>query len=366
MTAEPQCRIRTGLTGCGKVAHLHAAALAAVPEAHFVSVCSRSQEKADAFASQYGVAGYADLQTMIDQERLQVLIICAPHPNHAEPAIIAARAGVNLLIEKPLASTVEDCDAILEAARSAGVKVATVSQRRFYPPAMRIHDAIADGKLGNPMLGMATLFGWRDEAYYRSDAWRGTWDGEGGGVLVNQAPHQLDMLLWYMGEMDEVFGYWANMNHPYIEVEDTAVAVVRFKSGGLGNIIVSNSQNPAINARVSIHGSNGASVGVQTDGGAMFIAGQSSILEPPFNDVWTIPGEEGNLVAWKEEDARLFATVDPTTFFHGLQIRDFLQAITEDRPPLVTGEDGRRTAQLFTAIYQSNRERRPVKIQDNS
>src|SRR5262249_48301642 len=135
-----------------------------------------------------------------------------------------------------------------------------------------------------PILGIATIFGWRDEAYYRSDPWRGSWEHEGGGVLVNQSPHQLDLLLWYFGEIEEMFGYWANLNHPCIEVDDTAIATIRFKNGALGNIVVSNSQNPALYARVSAHGSNGATLGVQTDGGAMFIVGRTNAIEPPFND----------------------------------------------------------------------------------
>ena len=102
------------------------------------------------------------------------------------------------------------------------------------------------------------MLGWRDEKYYKSDPWRGTWKGEGGGVLVNQAPHQLDLLQWYMGPIDELFGYWENLNHPYIEVEDTAIAVIKFKNGGIGNILVSNSQNPALFGKVCIHGENGA------------------------------------------------------------------------------------------------------------
>jgi predicted dehydrogenase len=181
-------------------------------------------------------------------------------------------------------------------------------------------------------------------------------------VLVNQSPHQLDLLLWYLGEIDEVFGFWANQNHPYIEVEDTAVAVIRFKNGALGNLVVSNSQNPAINARVSVHGVNGASVGVQTDGGAMFIAGQSNAIEPPFNDLWTIPGEEKFLPQWKDEDARLFQSVNPMEHFHRLQIQDFLQSILAGRKPAITGEDGRRTVELFTAIYRATRDRKPVKF----
>lgn len=136
------------------------------------------------------------------------------------------------------------------------------------------------------------MLGWRNEAYYRSDPWRGKWIEEWGGVLVNQAPHQLDILQWFMGPIDSLFGFWENLNHPYIEVEDTAAAAIRFKNGGLGNIVVSNSQHPALYGKVHVHGSNGASVGVQTDGGSMFIAGMSGMLEPPYNNLWTIPGEE--------------------------------------------------------------------------
>jgi predicted dehydrogenase len=152
------------------------------------------------------------------------------------------------------------------------------------------------------------------------------------------------------------------VNHPYIEVEDTAMAVVRFKNGALGNILVSNSQNPAISARVSVHGANGASVGVQTDGGMMFVPGMANITEAPFNDIWTIRGEEQLLSQWKEEDARLFSSVNPMEHFHRLQIQDFLRAIIEKRQPAITGEDGRRTVELFTAIYRATKERKAIKF----
>ena len=186
------------------------------------------------------------------------------------------------------------------------MKIGTMCQRRFYAPCQRIKRAIEEGKLGRPILGSIAMYGWRDQAYYKSDPWRGSWKAEGGGVLVNQAPHQLDLLQWYMGPIDELFGYWDNLNHPYIEVEDTAIAVLRFKNGALGNIVVSNSQNPALYGRVYVHGSNGASVGVQTDGGAMFIAGMSNITEPPINDLWTVPGEQELLKKWQKEDADFF------------------------------------------------------------
>jgi UDP-N-acetyl-2-amino-2-deoxyglucuronate dehydrogenase len=355
-------KLRTALVGCGKVGHSHAAALKSLPESEFVAACARSTEKARAFAEKYGVAPFTNVAEMIAKSGAQAVCICTPHPQHAAPAIQAAQAGAHVLVEKPLAASLRDCDAMLAAARANKVKISTISQRRFYPPCLRIHQAMQAGKLGTPVLGIATILGWRDEAYYRSDPWRGSWQHEGGGVLVNQAPHQLDLLLWYLGEAEEVFGFWANQNHPYIEVEDTAVAVVRFKNGALGNIVVSNSQNPAIHARVSVHGANGASASVQTDGGAMFVAGVPGTVEPPFNDVWTIPGEESFLARWKQEDARLFASVQPVAHFLGLQIQDFLQAILKDEAPFVTGEEGRRTVELFTAIYQAARDRKVVRL----
>jgi predicted dehydrogenase len=355
-------KLRTAIVGCGKVGHLHATALKALQESDFVAVCARTPEKAQPFAAKYDVQAFTDLREMISKAQVEAICLCTPHPQHAAPAIAAAQAGVHVLVEKPLAASLADCDAMLAAARANRTIIGTVCQRRFYPPCQRIHQAIQKGKLDRPILGTVSIFGWRDEAYYRSDPWRGSWQLEGGGVLVNQSPHQLDLLLWYLGEVEEVFGYWANLNHPYIEVEDTAVAVVRFKTGALGNIVVSNSQNPAINARVSVHGANGASVGVQTDGGAMFIAGMSNIVEAPFNDLWTIRGEESFLPQWKEEDARLFTSINPMEHFHQLQIQDFLRAVLNGAAPSVTGEDGRRTVELFTAIYRATQGRKAVRF----
>ena len=300
---------------------------------------------------------------MIESAGVEMVIICTPHPAHRDAAVIAAQAGAHVLVEKPLASSLQDCDDMLAAAKKASVKLGTVCQRRFYSPVQRVRRAIDEGKIGRPALGTVLMLGWRDQNYYASDPWRGQWRAEGGGVLVNQAPHQLDLLQWFMGPIAELFGVWSNLNHPYIEVEDTAVAIVRFQSGALGNIVVSNSQKPGIYGKVHVHGQNGASVGVQTDGGAMFIAGMSSIQEPPVNDVWTVPGEESMLEQWKKDDSDSFNGLgNAMDHYHYLQISDFLRAIIDDREPLVTGEDGRRTVEIFTAIYRSQKTNTPVKF----
>lgn len=355
-------KLKTGIIGCGKVGDFHAKAFANLPASEFTAVCDASEERAQAFAARYGVKAYTDVESMCRAEKLDVVSVCTPHPLHANPAVTAADCGCNVLVEKPLAANLADCDAMLAAERRNHVTIGTMVQRRFYRPCMRIRKALDDGKLGKPVLGMVTMLGWRDEAYYNSDPWRGTWNGEGGGVLVNQAPHQLDLLLWYMGEVDEVYGVWKNLNHPYIEVEDTAVAVIKFKNGGVGNIVVSNSQNPALFGKVHIFGENGAAAGVQTDGGAMFIAGMSSITEPPVNDLWTVAGEEEMLPVWKQEDSDFFNSVDSMYHYHSEQIADFLTAIQNGTKPLVDAAEGRRTVELFTAIYRSTQENRVIKF----
>jgi len=355
-------KIRTGIIGIGKVTPLHVNALKDLPQSEFVAVASRNIDKAKNFTEKYGVKAYDDIEKMIKECKVEAVSICTPHSAHKEAAIIALNAGAHVIVEKPLASNLFDCDEMINTADKNKLILGMISQRRFYPSTQRVKKAIDEGKIGKPILGTVNVFSWRDEAYYKSDPWRGSWKKEGGGVLVNQTSHQLDILQWFMGSIDEVFGYWDNFNHPYIEVEDTAAAVVRFKNNSIGNIIVSNSQNPALYGKVHVYGSNGAAVGVQTDGGVMFVPGISGITEPPFNDIWTVPGEEKFLDKWKEEDTKLFNSVNPMDYFHERQFENFLNAIINGTKPLVTGKDGRITVELFTAIYRSQRDKKPVRF----
>jgi UDP-N-acetyl-2-amino-2-deoxyglucuronate dehydrogenase len=348
--------LRTALVGCGKVGQIHARALAALAESEFVAVCDVDFQRAEAFAGRFGVRPYNDVRRMLDESAVGALSIATPHPLHAEAALRAAQAGVHVLVEKPMAASLEDCDAMIAAADRYKIKLGVVSQRRWYEPVRRMKDAIAGGKIGRPVLGAVTMYSWREPAYYESDPWRGRWDSEGGGVLVNQSPHMLDLLQWLMDdEVVEISGRIANFNHPTVEVEDSALAIVRFRGGGLGSIIVSLAQKPGIYTKVHIHGNSGASLGVETDRGATFIAGITEISEPPLLDLWTIPGEEHLLARFQAEDRDCFQEVDALHHYHALQIQDFLQAALDDRPPLVTGHDGRRVVAIFRAIYESDR-----------
>jgi predicted dehydrogenase len=345
-------KIRLGLIGYGKVATLYAEAIRDIPNAVLVSVCGRNKERRDEFAAKWGLASRATAEDMARQDKVDAAIVVTPHPQHCDGALAAFDAGLHVLVEKPMAVSVAQCDRMSAAAQRAGKALSVVSQRRWFPACRRVREAIDSGKLGRPAILQMTVLGWRDEKYYGSDPWRGKWQSEGGGVLINQVAHQIDLMCWFMGPVAEVQGFWGNVNHPYIEVEDTAVAALRFENGGFGSVLASNSQKPGIHAKVHVHGASGASAGVQTDGGAMFIAGMSTITEPPVNDLWTIPGEEALLEKFRAEDEAFFKTIDATTHFFARQIEAFCAAILQGKTPPVTAADGRETVKFIETMYR--------------
>ena len=355
-------RVGSVIIGCGKVAETHAQALSGLDSSHLIGVYDVNYERAQALAQRYGVRAFTELSEMLSCSDVQMASICSPHITHPEMVAACASAGVHALIEKPMAVDLRGCDLAIRAAEQAGTKLGVISQRRFYEPVKRVKAAIESRKIGRPVLATVTVMGWRDQAYYQMDHWRGKWASEGGGVLLTQTTHQIDLFQWFMGPIDEVFGYWANLNHPYVEVEDTAIAAVRFKSGALGTILVSNSQKPGFFGKIHVHGENGASVGVQTDGGSPFVSGVTQATDPPITDIWTVPGEEHLLPQWQAEDTARGQTVDVMSHYHRLQIGDFLESILYDRQPAVDGPEGRKHVELFTAIYRSQRDGRPVKF----
>jgi UDP-N-acetyl-2-amino-2-deoxyglucuronate dehydrogenase len=354
MTTKNSRRLRTAIVGCGKVASTHALAYKALPNSELVAACDISSERAKAFGAKFGINGYTDLAEMLHREKIDVLSVCTQHTQHPSAVEAAAAAGVHVIVEKPLAIDLESCNHAIAAAQAAGIKLGVVSQRRWYEPVQRMKAAIDAGKLGKPALVMVTMLGWREPAYYKSDPWRGTWKGEGGGVVVSQAPHYLDLLCWFMGPAAEIHAYWDNYNHPGIEVDDTVVASIRFKNGGMGSVVLSNSQKPGLYGKIHVHGSSGASVGAEIDSGSPFISGVTEKMDPPFNDIWTIPGEEKNVKPWTVEDST--RPWDVMTHYHEMQLADFLDAVLEDRAPAVDGEAGRQVVELFTAVYRSQQE----------
>jgi len=359
MPNRSRTKLRTALIGCGKVAGTHALAWQNLPMSEFVGVCDRNPDRAARLAGRFGVRPFVDLATMIQSEAVDVLSVCTHHTERVPLVELAARLGVHVIVEKPITTTLEDCDRCLTTAEAAGIQVGVVSQRRYYPPVQRMKEILESGRIGRPILVEVTMLGWRSEEYYRSDHWRGTWKGEGGGVLVSQAPHYLDLMCWLAGPVAEVYGNWDTFNHS-IEVDDTAAAFLRFENGALGTLVLSNSQKPGLYGRIHIHTSSGASIGAETDSGSPFISGVSTHADPPFNDLWTVPGEEHFLDEWKTEER--LRDCDVMTHYHELQLGEFLSSVLANQSPSADGLAGRRVVELFTAIYHCRKLKMPVQL----
>ena len=347
--------VRFAIVGPGKVARLHADALGRIPDARLTAVVGRNADRAAALAAPHDARVEPNLEAAIEHGELDAVILCTPHPLHAEQGVEAARAGLHVVVEKPMALEPADAQRMVDAAADAGVVLSVISQRRWYEPVRRVKDAIDGGRIGTAALASVDVLGWRGPEYFAMDPWRGTLAGEGGGVLVNQAVHHLDLVTWFLGPAAEVDSWVTNVNHPEIEVEDSAIAIVRFAGGALATIIASNSQRPGLYGRIHVHGTNGASVGVETDGGSIFVAGLS-LPSVPRNDLWTIPGEEDGPARWHEDDQAALASVDIASHYHELQLRDVVAAIRDGRRPAVSGEDGLRTVALMDAIYRASRD----------
>ncbi len=343
-------QLRTGLIGCGKIARTHAAALAALPESAFTACCDTDGDRARDLAARHGVPRvYNDVHEMLHSGQVDAVCVCTPHPSHAPLVVAAAEAGVHVLCEKPMTIALPEADRMVAAAQRAGIRFGVIFQRRFWPASQRIRAALDAGRLGRLTLGECAVRIWRGPEYFAADPWRGKWATEGGGVLMNQAVHALDLFQWFMGPAVEVYGRYATLKHgDAIDVEDTAVATVLFQNGALGTIQAATTINPTLGFRVVVHGDTGATAGVweQPEG------------REGTNDLWTVPGEEAYQSIW---------TAGPAAgpgfpAFHTLQIQDFLQAVLDGREPAVTGAEARKSLELILAIYQSSRTGQPVRL----
>ncbi|GGC97362.1 oxidoreductase [Tersicoccus solisilvae] len=344
-------RLRIGIIGCGAIAGNHVTAYRAQPDVDVVACLDADAGRATTFATDHGIAtGTADLEELF-AAGLDAVSVCTPHPTHEALVLAAAAHGVHVLCEKPLAVDAAAAERMVTACRAAGVRLGAVFQRRWWPAARRIRDALDDGTLGTPVLGRVEVLLHRDAAYYTATPWRGTWATDGGGVLISQAIHYLDLLQWYLGDVAWVMAAADTYRHgEYIEVEDTLVATLRFTSGAVGQIVATTAMTPGLGERVTVTGAGGATVG---------------LLEypegtPAINDVWAVPGAEQldppTAVQPDVDLATINAALVP---FHTVQIADFVEAIREGRDPGVTGEDALRSLRTLTAIYASVRSGRP-------
>src|SRR6516165_8941845 len=260
-------KVGFAIVGCGMIARFHARALAEVPDARLTALVSRSEASARAMAEQLGLdcALATSLDAVLARPDVQAVIVTTPSGAHLEPALAAARARKHVVVEKPLEITTARCDQIIDACDRHGVKLCTIFPSRFADANRTLKAAVDAGRFGRLTLGETTCKWWRPQSYYDEGGWKGTWALDGGGALMNQAIHNVDLLSWMMGPARQVCGFAATLAHERIEVEDTAVACLRFASGALGVIEATTSIHPGSPKTIAVYGDRGTAMIEQED-----------------------------------------------------------------------------------------------------
>ncbi len=339
-----------GIVGAGVISAIHARAIASLPGARLVAVTDVEPDRAKSLASAHDCAAEPDLDALLVRDDVDVVCVCVPSGLHADVGIRAAVAGKHLVVEKPLDVSLGAADRLIEAARQAGVVMTVISQHRFDRGLIELRRLLDDGALGRLVLGEASTKWYRSQAYYDSAAWRGTWALDGGS-LMNQGIHYADLLLWSMGPVAEVTTLFSTQTHQ-IEVEDAALAVLRFASGALGTIVASTAVFPGFAQRLEISGTSGT-----------VVIEDGEIIRCELSADGTGPGQHGRVTA--DGRAPAAAAADPADLSaasHAAQIGDLLDAIDEGRAPSVTGADGRAVLEVVCAVYESAREARTVRV----
>lgn len=340
--------MKFGIIGAGMIANFHAKAIAAMEGGELHSFYGRRQEAVDELVAENGGKGYTDLDEFLADPELDIVTIATPSGAHLEPAIAAAKAGKHVVCEKPLEITPERIDLMIAHCDEAGVTLSGIFNRRFHPAMDAFKKAVDDGRFGTLTMCDAYVKWFRDQAYYDSGAWRGTWKLDGGGALMNQSIHLIDQLIYLAGDVESVCASTACLAHEGIEVEDTAVAILEFKNGARG----------VIQGSTACWSSTGhpAEVNLCGDKGSAFLADEKF-------RVWDFAesapeDEQVRTELMQGSDAKGLGANDPKAINftgHKLNFEDVVKAIKEGRSPSVDGREARRAVALICAIYESAR-----------
>ena len=342
------------IVGCGMIARFHARALAEVPGARLAALVSRNPANAQAIKQAFGLdcPTAATLEPVLRRTDVNAVIVTTPSGAHMEPAIRAAEAGKHVVVEKPLEITLERCDRIIEACDRHGVKLCTIFPSRFGDANQALKAAMATGRFGRLTLGETTCKWWRPQSYYDEGGWKGTRALDGGGTLMNQAIHNVDLLSWLMGPATHVCGFTATLAHERIEVEDTADGCLHFANGALGVIQAATSIHPGLPKTISIHGDRGTAVVEQDD-----------ILRWDFKP--EIPEDQSLRTRFAHKTGASGGASDPEAISHlghARQLADFVRAIEAETSPLIDGREGRKAVEIILALYRSAATGRVVEI----
>jgi UDP-N-acetyl-2-amino-2-deoxyglucuronate dehydrogenase len=366
--SAPTAPLRFALVGCGAIAPTQATALQELPSlANLTHCCDLDAARATAFAAKHGLA-VATWDALLADPSIDAITLCTPSGHHGALAAQALRAGKHVVIEKPMETSVAACDALLAAQRASGRRLAIISQHRFDPASQAVRLLLDGNTLGKLVSTDVRIPWYRTQEYYDSGDWRGTWALDGGGCLMNQGVHTIDLMLWLCGPVREVYARTATAAHERIEVEDIACATLTFESGTLGTLFGSTACYPGFPARLALYGTAGTAILEGDELQTLAIQGRETITGPAASahalqvatggtrsavhhaQAATTPSTPSTSPAWKWGDA------------HRAQFAEFIRAVRENRDPLVDGIAGRAAVQLIQAIYQSARTAAPVRL----
>ncbi len=332
-----------GIIGCGMISNFHARAIEEISQARVAACFDAVPAAADRLAAQYECRPYHRLEEMLADPDVDVVTICTPSGTHMDPAVAAARAGKHVIVEKPLEITLRRCDRIIEACESHGVTLSTIFPSRFHYACQEIKKAIDTDRFGALCLGDAYVKWFRPQEYYDRGAWRGTWELDGGGALMNQAVHSVDLLAWFMGPVAEVRSVSATLAHERIAVEDTVVASLRFENGALGVIEATTAAYPGYLKKIEIHGDAGSATMEEED-----------IVRWDFKKRGRRDTEIERRMSERKSTGG--GASDPAAIGHqghAMQFKDVLKAIKQGTSPAVDGPEGRRSVEIVLAIYKA-------------
>ncbi len=350
-------RLRFGILGCGVIGPHHARAITGMPDiAELVAVADTVPDRAQKVAGEYGCAHHDNAADLLGREDIHAVCICTPSGTHAEHAMDALRAGKHVVIEKPVDVQLGVIDALIEVQRATNLKAAVISQHRWDIATQIVHEAARAGRFGRLTLGTAQVSWWRSQGYYDSGEWRGTWALDGGGALMNQSIHTLDLLQWVMGRITEVSAYTGLLAHERIEVEDAAVAILKFANGALGLLKATTAAYPGLTARLEVHGDRGSAI-ISNDELDYYHSAPEGEQGADYGASGSGNQAEEVLSQYGTRESGPTAGSDPASLSmtHRDQLADFICAVRENREPLVNVEEARKVVAVILAIYDSAR-----------
>lgn len=337
--------LKFGIVGCGVVGPEHARAIQSLPDAELLAVCDPAVGRAETMAQQFGARAYTDLAEMLGREDLDVVDVCTPSGMHGEQAMQIMRSGRHVVVEKPMEISLDRIEEMLRVQEQSGVKLTVVSQHRWDPASRYLHDLVERSALGKLVMGSAHVPWWRSQDYFDSGDWRGGWQLDGGGILMNQSIHYIDILHWFLGPVRSVYAYADTLAHR-IETEDVAVAVLRFASGALGTIAATSGAYPGMGARVEVLGDRGS---------AVIEDGELAYLHLAERDTQGVGSYGQGSDAGNQAQSVELPPVEAGVTAHAMQIADMIKAIRDDGTPLVDGYAARHSVQIILAVYESAR-----------